>query len=106
MKTLAQICAVVAVIMFVGVAFGKEKAPKPLKGEVVKVDGKNLVVKVKSKTDPKEVTVLTDNSTVVMIEGVKGALADLKPGQMVNITPADGTATKIEVPKPKAKKGQ
>jgi len=42
--------------------------------------------------------------TVVTIEGKDAKLSDLQPGQKVVITPDTGTATKIEVPTPKAKK--
>ena len=41
------------------------------------------------------------DKTEVTIEGNPGKLADLKPGQKVVVTPAEGTATKIAVPKPK-----
>ena len=85
------------------------KADKPakaagLRGKVVKVDGLNLVVTTGKKGQETEKTVATDDKTVVTIEGKEGKLADLKAGQVVRITPDTGTATKIEVPTPKAKK--
>jgi hypothetical protein len=75
-----------------------------LKGKVVKVDGKSVVVSTGKKNATKEVTVATDDKTVVTIEGKDAKLADLQPGQKVVVTPDTGTATKIEVPAPKAKK--
>jgi len=42
--------------------------------------------------------------TQVTIEGNPGKVADLKAGQKVVVTPAEGTATKISVPKAKAAK--
>ena len=83
----------------------EKKAKKPgLSGTVVKVDGGKLVVSTGKKAQAKEVTVETDDKTVVMVEGQTAKLADLKPGQRVTITPESGTAAKIAVPKPKAKK--
>ena len=69
---------------------------KGLYGVVVKVDGKNLVIKA-TKTK-KEETVATDDKTVVVINGKAGnSLADLKAGMQVKIIPATGTAAKIAV---------
>ena len=77
-----------------------EKKAKNLRGEVVKVDGNKITIKTKDK----EVVVVTDDKTQVTIEGTAGKLADLKVGQNVVVTPAEGTATKISVPKAKEKK--
>jgi hypothetical protein len=76
-----------------------EKKPKNVRGEVVKVEGNKVTIKNKNK----EIVVTTDDKTEVMIEGTAAKLADLKAGQKVVVTPAEGTATKIAVPKPKAK---
>ena len=108
MKTLVQVFAVLAVMAFVGAGYAKEKAagekkPAVLRGEVVRVDGTNLTVKVGK--EAKEVTVATDDKTVVVIEGNTAKLSELKAGQKVVVTPAHGTATRIEVPKPRAAKG-
>jgi len=81
-----------------------DKAAKGLRGKVVKIDGTNLVVTTGKKGQETEKTIATDDKTVVTIEGKDGKLADLKAGQVVRITPDTGTATKIEVPMPKAKK--
>jgi len=75
-----------------------------LKGSVVKVDGTNLVISAGKKNDAKEVTVATDDKTVVTIEGKPAKVSDLKPGQKVLITPETGTAQTIDVPAAKAKK--
>ena len=75
-----------------------EKKAKNVRGEVVKVDGTKVTLKTK---DNKEVVVTTDDKTEVTIEGNAAKLADLKPGQKVVVTPAEGTAQKISVPKPK-----
>jgi hypothetical protein len=77
-----------------------EKKAKNVRGEVVKVDGNKVTIKVKDK----EIVIATDDKTQVTIEGNAGKLADLKPGQKVVVTPAEGTATKISVPKAKEKK--
>ena len=79
-----------------------EKKAKNVRGEVVKVDGNKVTIKVKDK----EVVVTTDDKTQVTIEGNTGKVADLKPGQKVVVTPAEGTATKISVPKAKEKKAK
>jgi hypothetical protein len=85
-----------------------DKPAKPakkagLKGSVVKVDGNNVVISAGKKTEAKEVTVATDDKTVITIEGKPGKLADLKPGQKVVITPETGTALTIDVAPAKAK---
>jgi len=67
----------------------------------VKVDGNKLTIKGK---DSKEIVIATDDKTEVNIEGNPGKLADLKVGQRVVVTPAEGTATKVSVPKVKEKK--
>jgi hypothetical protein len=77
-----------------------EKKAKSVRGEVVKVEGNKVTVKTKDK----EVVVVTDDKTQVTIEGAPGKVTDLKAGQKVVVTPAEGTATKINVPKPKDKK--
>src|SRR4051812_7312548 len=81
-------------------------AKKPLKGSVVKVDGTKLVISAGKKSDPKEMTIETDDKTVITVDGTAAKLADLKPGQKVTISPESGTATKIEAAAPKAKKAK
>jgi hypothetical protein len=104
-----KLAAVLAVVLMVGVVNAAD-APKPekkragLRGEVVKVDGTNLVISAGKKDAKKEVTVATDDKTVVTVAGNPGKLADLKAGDRVSVTPETGTATKIEVMAPKAGK--
>jgi hypothetical protein len=111
MKVWTKRFAVMAIVAMVGIVHAADpkppKAPKKgttLKGAVVKVDGTNLVVNSGKKGGDKEITVETNEKTVVTIEGKEGKLADLKPGQRVTVTPDTGVAEKIEVPIPKAKK--
>jgi hypothetical protein len=77
-----------------------------LRGSVVKVDGTKLVISTGKKAEAKEVTIETSDKTVITVEGQTAKLADLKPGQKVVITPDTGTAEKIDVPAPKAKKAK
>ncbi|MBM4019344.1 MAG: hypothetical protein FJ288_13650 [Planctomycetes bacterium] len=68
---------------------------KGLYGAVVRVDGKNVVIKA-TKTK-KEVAVATDDKTKVVVLGKPARLADLKPGDQVKVIPETGTAAKIAV---------
>lgn len=74
-----------------------------LSGTVVKVDGKNVVLRVRQRGgEPKEVAVGTDEKTRVLIPGVRapfkvGKLEDLKADMRVNVLPETGTAAKILV---------
>ena len=77
-----------------------DKKAKNVRGEVVKVEGNKVTIKAKDK----EIVITTDDKTQVTIEGTAGKVADLKVGQKVVVTPAEGTATKISVPKTKEKK--
>src|SRR3954469_5276451 len=77
-----------------------DKKAKNIRGEVVKIEGNKVTIKNKDK----EIVVVTDDKTQVTIEGNAGKVADLKVGQKVVVTPAEGTATKISVPKAKEKK--
>jgi hypothetical protein len=84
-------------------AADEKPADSPLKGKVVKVDGTNVVVSTEVGGEKKEVTVATDDKTVVTVDGKDAKLADLKADMDVTITPATGTATKIEATTPAAK---
>jgi hypothetical protein len=117
MKIWSKMLSVVAVVMMAGVLNAadapKADAPKPekakkasIKGDVVKVDGANVVISTGKKDAKKEVTVVTDANTVVTIEGKPAKVADLKAGQKISISPETGTAAKIEVAAPKAKKAE
>ena len=68
---------------------------KGLNGMVVKVDGKNLIIKSGRGEEAKEVTVATDEKTKVFIGEKEGKLDDLKADMMVTVLPETGTATKI-----------
>ena len=108
MKLWTTVLAVVALAAMTAAVPAADKAAKKaknagLKGSVVKVDGTKLVISSGKKSDAKEVTVETDDKTVVTVEGQPAKLADLKPGQKVVVTPETGTAQTIDVPKAKAK---
>src|SRR5215212_1639317 len=111
MKSLLALLVAFGMMGFVAPAFAKDdkpataqkaddKKPKNVRGEVVKVEGNKVTIKVKDK----EVVIATDDKTQVTIEGTAAKVADLKAGQKVVVTPAEGTAVKIQVPKPKAPK--
>jgi hypothetical protein len=105
MKTWSKLAAVLTVVALLCAVQTVEAAKvKPLRGQVVKVDGTNLVIKTGKKGEQKEVTVATDAKTVVTIDGKEGKLADLHEGQRVSITPDTGTAETITVAAPKPKK--
>ena len=111
MKSLLALLLAFGLMGFVATSYAADPAPAPagkdeakkeknVRGEVVKVEGDKVTVKTKDK----EIVVATDDKTQVIIEGNPGKVADLKAGQRVVVTPAEGTATKIQVPKVKAKK--
>jgi hypothetical protein len=88
----------VAVGLLAGQVFGVEAAKLPtLAGIVVKVEEAKVTVK----TGEKEVVVVTDAKTAVTVDGKEAKVADLKAGQTVVVTSAEGTATKIEATTPK-----
>lgn len=87
-----KLLAVVAVLGLVtGFALAADEV-KTLSGTIVKVDGAKVTVKV----GDKEIVVITDDKTVVTVDGKDAKVADLKAGEKVVVTPAEGTATKIE----------
>jgi hypothetical protein len=103
---LATLLALVAVMGLVGVvvaADAPKEAPKDkpahdmgIRGKIVKVEGANVVVKTWARGgEGKEVTVVTDDKTVVTIDEKDAKVADLKADLFVRITPAEGTAQKI-----------
>jgi hypothetical protein len=101
---LAKLLAVVAVVAMVGSIVMAQDAPaaRGLRGTIVKVEGANVIVKTMARgtTEAKEVTVATDDKTAVTVDGKEAKLADLKAGMRVNVTPAEGTATKIAASTP------
>lgn len=70
---------------------------KGLMGTVVKVDGKNVVIKAGRGEAAKEVTVATDEKTKVIIDEKAAKLEDLKTDMRVTVLPETGTAMKIIV---------
>lgn len=109
MKSFAVLMALVATLCMAGIAQAKDPAAKKEKkeakaemvqGTVSSVDA-NGNVKVTPKTKKGEapatdLSVATDASTVVTIDGKPGKVADLTPGMHVKVTPKTGTATKID----------
>lgn len=81
-----------------------DKKAKGVRGKVVKVDGDKLVLSSGKKGEEKEVAVTTGASTKVVIDGKEAKLADLKAGQVVMVSPAEGTAETITVAAAKPKK--
>ena len=97
MKNVALVLVGAAVMgLLAGLAMGAEAKPATLRGTVVKVEDTKVVVK----TATAEATVATDEKTVVTIDGYKAKVAELKAGMKVVVTPAEGTATKIEATSP------
>jgi len=97
----------VAIVLLMGVALmglgilnataQEQEEVKTLKGTVVKVDEQGVVT---VKVEDKEVTVTTDDKTAVTIDSKEAKVADLKADMTVVVTPAEGTATKIEATSP------
>ncbi|MBI5723685.1 MAG: hypothetical protein HZA50_06995 [Planctomycetes bacterium] len=108
MKNVALMLAVVAVLGLVaGTVLVAQDAPpkpeaKPLVGKVAKAADDKGVLEVTPMKKPKEgekvenVKVATDDKTVVTLDQKEAKVADLKEGYFVRVTPAEGTATKIE----------
>jgi|GEM_PF-2455400 len=97
---LANVLAAVVILSFAGSVLAQTATTRPargLRGTIVKVDGTNVVVKTMARggAEGQEVTVATDDKTAVTIEGKEAKVADLKADLFVNVTPAEGTATKI-----------
>jgi hypothetical protein len=103
----ATILAAAAVLAMASYMVAQEPTSKPtsepakkwdhLWAKIVKVDGTNVIVMAKATRDedPKEITVKTDDKTVIEINKEEAKLADLKPDMRAIITPKEGTATKI-----------
>ena len=96
-----KLLALAAILCMVGVAMAQD-APKKTRtpgvfGKIVKIDGTSIVVAARTRgsEDTKEVTVATDDKTVVTLDEKEAKLADLKADMFVRITPATGTAEKV-----------
>ena len=99
-KMVAVMLAGVMVLGLVSIVTAAD-APATLKGKIVKIDGVNVTIKTGGHGTPaKEVVVVTDDKTVVTIDGTVSKVADLKEKMRVVVTPATGTATKIEAKTP------
>ena len=99
----SHLLAMVAILGLAGFAMAARgnKAPTTgLHGKVVSVDTTAKTVIVKPKTGD-NVTVTTDATTTVTLDGAAAALADLKAGMVVTVTPATGVAAKIIAKTPK-----
>ncbi len=97
----AKLLALAAVLGMVGFAMAQD-APKKTRtrgvyGKIVKVEGTNIVVATRTRgsEDTKEVTVATDDKTVVTLDGAASSLDKLAKDMFVRITPATGTAEKV-----------
>lgn len=98
-----KLLALAVVLGMVGIAVAAEgDAPKKARtpgiwGKIVKVEGANIVVasRTRDSKETKEVTVATDEKTVVTLDEKEAKLADLKADMFVRITPATGTAEKV-----------
>jgi hypothetical protein len=81
------------------------KGEKPLHGKFESVDGTTVKISSGKKGAETEVSVTTDASTKVTIDGAAATLADLKPGMRLTVTPSTGTATEIAAVTHAKKKG-
>jgi hypothetical protein len=75
----------------------------PHTGIFEKVDGKKLVYKGGAKGTGKEWSLPTDDKTKVTIDGKDALLSDLKAGQQLALTVANGMVTKVVATTPKTK---
>ena len=99
---IAKVLALVSILGLAAAAWAEGEAtskpvrPRGLRGKVVKVDGANVVVKTWARQgEGKDVTVVTDDKTVVTLDEKEAKVADLKADMYVLVTPAEGTAEKI-----------
>ena len=71
-------------------------------GQVVKVDGKDLVLLARrdGRQQRQQVVVPTDENTKVRLANGPGNLADLEPGMRVYVKPETGTAAEVSVLQP------
>jgi hypothetical protein len=114
MRLLLALLVAIALTGVVAPAYAADEKPakkadakkkSQVKGEITKIDGSAITLKVKDKAaaTTKEIVIATDDKTQIMIEGTPSKVADLKVGQRVVVSPAEGTAAKIQVPKAKEK---
>lgn len=118
MRLVSKLVLMLALLAMVAPAFaegdapagGDKPKPKPkmssVKGEVVKVDGTNLIIKTGKEGKTQEVTIATDAQTKVTVDKKDATLADVKPGMAVQASPApaEGVAKTIKASTPKPPK--
>ena len=99
MKVASVLGFLAAAVLLAGPGWAEDQAPAPekLMGAICKVDGAKISVKC-DKTK-KVVQIATDDQTTVTLDGKAAKVSDLKAGQKVVVTPATGTATRIEAKK-------
>ena len=103
MRWLTKLLLPVLVLGVVGVADAKGKKDG-LAGKIVSVTTNSITIQTRHKKGAaggaaavETVTVQTDASTLVTIDGVAGkSVRDLQAGERVRVTPSTGTATLIE----------
>ena len=78
-----------------------KRDPNSVVGKVQKVDGNTLTLLQGHGKKAGEVTITTDASTKIRVNGQDGKLADIKPGMRVVASPNTGTATKVVAMTPK-----
>ena len=99
----AKLLALAVVLGMVGVAVAaegdapKKTRPPGIMGKIVKIDGTNIVIakRTRGSDQTTEVTVATDDKTVVTLDRKEAKLADLKADMFVFVTPETGTAAKV-----------
>ena len=71
---------------------------KPVRGQVVSVEGQNIKIKSPGKKgeEPTEQVLAVNDKTKIEIDGKEAKLADLKPRQRIMATLEAGAVTKIE----------
>lgn len=96
MRSLRMVVALAMVVGLVGVALAQPaRRARPVMGELVKVEGANLVVKVTPRGgEAREVTIVTDDKTTFTVDAEAGKLADLKAGMTVAVMLVEGTTDK------------
>ncbi len=91
-KAVALIALVGIVALVAGLAVAADREAPTTTGTVVKIDGKNLILKVAyveratGKEATKEQTIATTDKTAVTLDGKDAKLADLKEGMTAVVT--------------------
>ena len=93
MKPLTTILTDLTLVGFILPSMAQEK-PSLLYGTVVRADAANGKVVIAPKDGP-QVTVATDANTKIQVSGKDATLGDVKPGMILRVSPATGTAADI-----------